>query len=434
MMSWSSNRSIPFHLGLLLWLALRSLPAAALNLLPFPESSLQPEQIAVVANSADPDSLAIAEYYLTRRGIPAANLIQVPLPVGRGNLTRPEFEKVYRRVQSQTPPQVQAYALAWTTPFQVDCMSITSAFAFGFDPAYCSAERCGLTRPSPYFQSASRQPYRDHGIRPAMLLAGRDLAAAKQLIDRGIAADRTYPAGTGYLVNTPDKSRSVRALLFDYTIRELGQAFRLERVEAVGIRDKRDVLFYFTGIIQVPHLDTLGFRPGALADHLTSAGGQLTGSGQMSSLRWLEAGATASYGTVVEPCNHLSKFPYPAVAMWSYANGDTALEAYWKSVERPGEGVFIGEPLAAPYAPQVLSTEPTIRVALYAPGTRLLWLNRAETAIGPYRRTQAVVPIQPGFNQVELPRPTDEAYYRLELVAAVVTPSAPPLPTPRKPP
>ena len=41
--------------------------------------------------------------------------------------------------------------------------------------------------------------------------------------------------------------------------------------------------------------------PGALADHLTSSGGMLTDSGQMSALRWLEAGATGSYGTVIEP-------------------------------------------------------------------------------------------------------------------------------------
>jgi len=32
----------------------------------------------------------------------------------------------------------------------------------------------------------------------------------------------------------------------------------------------------FTGLPQVPQLETLRFLPGALADHLTSVGGQLT--------------------------------------------------------------------------------------------------------------------------------------------------------------
>jgi hypothetical protein len=29
--------------------------------------------------------------------------------------------------------------------------------------------------------------------------------------------------------------------------------------------------------------------------------------------------------------------------------GETAIEAYWKSVSWPAQGVVIGEPLAAPY-------------------------------------------------------------------------------------
>ena len=43
----------------------------------------------------------------------------------------------------------------------------------------------------------------------------------------------------------------------------------------------------------------------------------------MSSLRWLAAGATASYGTVGEPCNHWQKFPNPSVLLRHYLNGDT---------------------------------------------------------------------------------------------------------------
>jgi uncharacterized protein (TIGR03790 family) len=86
-----------------------------------------------------------------------------------------------------------------------------------------------------------------------------------------------------------------------------------------------------------------------VADHLTSFGGMLTDSPQMSSLRWLDGGATGSYGTVVEPCNFLGKFPNVAVLMAHYLAGDTLIEAYWKSVQMPGQGLFIGEPLAAPF-------------------------------------------------------------------------------------
>ena len=75
-----------------------------------------------------------------------------------------------------------------------------------------------------------------------------------------------------------------------------------------------------------------------------------TNGNQMSVLEWIESGATASYGSVSEPCNHLQKFPHPQLLLLHYMQGSTALEAYWKSVAWPQQGVFVGEPLAAPFA------------------------------------------------------------------------------------
>ena len=56
------------------------------------------------------------------------------------------------------------------------------------------------------------------------------------------------------------------------------------------------------------------------------------------------------YGTVSEPCSHAQKFPHPQVLLLDYAQGSSAIEAYWKSVAWPLQGVFVGEPLAAPFA------------------------------------------------------------------------------------
>jgi len=99
----------------------------------------------------------------------------------------------------------------------------------------------------------------------------------------------------------------------------------------------------------VPDITSNHYLPGAIADHLTSVGDVPLGGSQMSVLRWLEAGVTASYGAVVEPCNFIAKFPNPAVAIFHYLRGNTLLEAYWKSVAMPGQGVFIGEPLSQPF-------------------------------------------------------------------------------------
>jgi uncharacterized protein (TIGR03790 family) len=188
-------------------------------------------------------------------------------------------------------------------------------------------------------------------MRLAMLLPVQSPEAARALIDRGVAADGAMPRGTAYLLATADAQRSVRARFFPKAMKLATPPVTIAPLRADYVRDRSDVVLYLTGAVTVPHLETLKFLPGALADHLTSFGGDLLGSGQMSSLRWLDAGATASYGTVSEPCNHWQKFPHPGVLLKHYLAGASAVEAYWKSVAWPAQGVFIGEPLASPYRP-----------------------------------------------------------------------------------
>lgn len=64
---------------------------------------------------------------------------------------------------------------------------------------------------------------------------------------------------------------------------------------------------------------------------------------------WLDGGATASYGTVAEPCNYTQKFSQASVLIGHNYRGDSRLEAHWKSVQWPGQGLFVGEPLAQPF-------------------------------------------------------------------------------------
>jgi uncharacterized protein (TIGR03790 family) len=310
-------------------------------------AALTSSQIAVVVNTADPKSVEIGDYYARRRDIPRENVVSVTLPVGQGQIKRQEFESAKAQLDAHVPAAVQALALAWTTPFRVDCLSVTTAFAFGFDPAFC-AHGCRPTKPSPYFNSDSPAPFRDLKLRPAMLLAGTSVADVRALIDRGVASDGTFPSGTAYLLSTSDRARNARARQYAL-VEKLGAPVRVERLDADELRDRQDVLFYFTGLGTVAGLEALRFLPGAVADHLTSAGGVLTGRDQMSALRWLEAGAIGSYGTVAEPCNFPMKFPSPAVLIARYTRGESLIEAYWKSVAWPGQGVFIGEPLAAPF-------------------------------------------------------------------------------------
>jgi uncharacterized protein (TIGR03790 family) len=304
--------------------------------------------LGVVFNARDPASARVAAYYALRRGIPQPNLAGLELPE-RARLSRAELAGLRAEVIHELPTTVQSLLLVWSRPYAVECMSVTSAFAAGFRADFCEPG-CARTRPSPLFDSEGWLPADTTGWLPAMMLPTDDEALARRLIDRGVAADGTAPAGTAYLVRTQDPARNVRASQYSDTASVGGGRVRIRIVQTPVRESYDDIIAYFTGVARVAELSMLRFRPGAVADHLTSFGGDLEGHDQMSALDWLVQGATGSYGTVSEPCNITGKFPSPAIFLDHYLRGETLLEAYWKSVAMPGQGLFVGEPLARPYA------------------------------------------------------------------------------------
>lgn len=405
--------------GLLAALALAAcLPCAAaapdvpVPQLLLPDVGLRARDLGVVINDADPISVETGAHYVKQRGIAPAHVFHVSFPPGEPAMGLVDFERVHDALRRVVPPTVQAFALAWTLPYRVDCMSVTSAFAFGYDRRYC-ASGCQPTRLSPYYNSTSSAPYADHRIRPAMLLAGRSAEEVKALVERGLRAEERWPQGTAYLVDTGDTQRNVRAQTYERVQQRLGRGFRVRRVRAAGIAERPDVMFAFTGSQFVTRMRSNRFADGALADHLTSFGGMLTDSPQTSALDWLSAGATGSYGTVVEPCNYREKFPDISVVMGRYLGGETLVEAYWKSVLMPGQGVFVGDPLARPFGgvritlrgSQVLAQTHTLRPGLYL-------LQSAVSAVGPFRSIGRVS--VPGHGAYDLRLPARGApFYRL---------------------
>jgi len=317
-------------------------------------SALTADKLGVIVNDADPLSVKIGEYYQQQRKIPKKNMIHIRFNPQQKVLDVTKFKSIKRKVDNLTPKKIQAYALTWAQPYRVGCMSITTAFTAGFDESFC-ATGCKKTKKSPYYDSNSTQPFKDFKWRPTMALAGETFADVKALIDRGIAADYSHPKGTAYLLKTADIARSARSVFFLNITKKYKKLWQTKVLRQNTLFNKSDVMFYFTGRDRVEKILTNKFLPGAIADHLTSAGGVLINSPQMSSLEWLKGGATGSYGAVTEPCNYVQKFPNPGVVMHHYIRGNSLIEAYWKSVAWPGQGIFIGEPLAKPFAQKFTS-------------------------------------------------------------------------------
>jgi uncharacterized protein (TIGR03790 family) len=310
--------------------------------------ALTAARLGVIYNLDDPASVDMAHFYAQQRGVPAANLIGVHLPV-TSVVASEVLEKVRAGVLDRLPAAVQSLLLVWSRPFAAGCMSITTAFAAGYRAGFCEPG-CARTLPNPLFDADGWLPADTVGWWPAMLLPADDRDLARALIQRGKNADTAPAGGVAYLVRTADAARNVRAQTYADAQMLLKQRIAVEVLNAPVTRDIPDAVAYFTGAAVVQELPRIHFRAGAAADHLTSAGGVLYGGSQMTALAWLRQGATASYGTVSEPCNHLGKFPSVAVFLRHYGNGETLLESYWKSVAMPGQGLFIGEPLARAFA------------------------------------------------------------------------------------
>jgi uncharacterized protein (TIGR03790 family) len=311
---------------------------------------LSPDRLGVIYNRNDRSSTGVARYYAEQRRIPTTNLIGLSVP-DSATMSRDELKQLRTEMLLKLPSNVQSLLLVWSRPYAVECMSVTTAFAAGYQPGFCEPG-CQRTTLSPLFDTVGWLPADTTGWLPAMLLPSADEALARAVIDRAIKADGSAPSGTVYLVRTQDAARNGRAAGFADAEALLSRRVRIVEVATPVKAPLANILAYFTGAERVEELSRLSFRPGAAADHLTSTGGQLEGSSQMSVLEWLRQGATASYGSVSEPCNHLGKFPDPAVFLDHYRSGDTLLEAYWKSVAMPGQGLFVGEPLARPYGLQ----------------------------------------------------------------------------------
>ena len=330
--------------------------AAALGLaVPRLAGRLQAADLGLVINTADPYSVAVGEYYIRRRGLAPSQVLRVQLPVVP-MLTPEQFEPLRQRIDARFGRSIQALALAWVGPYAVACNSISGALALGYEPDLCNRS-CGPTKPSRYFNAATFAPYRDIGFRPSMLLAAPSLEQAKAMIDRGVASDhslarRGRPPVTAMLLITGDVARNVRAPLYPQAglVAAVGVNVRIE--PAARLSSGQRVFLVQTGASNLDLTQPPDWVPGALADHLTSYGGDLLGgTGQSSAMEWIASGATASHGTVTEPCNHPQKFPHPQILLLHYMQGATAIEAYWKSVAWPQQALFVGDPLAAPFSP-----------------------------------------------------------------------------------
>ncbi len=266
-------------------------------------------------------------------------------------------------VARQLTNQIEFVVLSMWIPHTVigsnGVNSTTSALFYGFKPDETAPpglpDSCSLPAASSNSYAGSEDIFRN--VFPGAtnylvtMITASNLAQAKQIIDQGVNSDGTFPTQTVVLAKTSDTARNVRHLSFDNAIfnTRLRGNYSMVRTNSDSPLGETNLLGYQTGLYQFDILPDV-FAPGAMADSLTSFGGVLfQPNDQTTLLAFTGAGAAGSYGTVVEPCNHLEKFPSPQNYFYQ-ARGFSLAESYYQSLTNPYQGLIVGEPLAAPFA------------------------------------------------------------------------------------
>jgi uncharacterized protein (TIGR03790 family) len=328
--------------------------------------------VAVVINQSSTNSIQLGNYYAERRQVPPQNILRTSWVGSNIEWTKTDFETVILNPllamlsARQLTNQIDYVVLSMDFPFRVTdtsgANSTTATLFYGFKadgtgspqlPPSCflpSASSNAFAASESIFRATPPTSPSSNSFLVAMI-TDATLDQAKAVVDNGVAGDFSFPTQTVILGKSTDPFRNVRYWTFDNPVfnTRLRGNYSIIRTNTDNPTGLTNLLGYENGHYQFT-ISPNTFIPGAMADSLTSYGGIIFGPNDHTTLlTLLNAGASGSYGTVIEPCNYLEKFPSPQTFFYQ-SRGFSLAECYYQAVTNPYQGLLVGEPLSAPFA------------------------------------------------------------------------------------
>ena len=352
-----------------------------------------PSKVYVVANSDDPDSLAIADFYASARGIPKGNIVGLPMPKA-GKISKAEyFEKIENPLVAELAKRgaLKAVKLGGREPSGREIYSYVShdigflvlcrGVPWGINPtpgspapnppksfsdaASVDSEISGRFVSSKKLAGFLKNPLFNNyswgmtpsiaGVIPVARLDGVSRADVEDSVRNALEAEKKGVRGRVYIdeskrEKTGDKwlsaaGKILSAAGFDVSENTEPRLF--------GFADRMDApAFYFGWYAFNPagyFADkNFKFPAGASALHIFS----FSAANMRDRNSWTPAftaeGASATFGNVYEP--YLGGTHYPHVYVLALARGMSAGEAATAAMPfLSWQGVFVGDPMFKPF-------------------------------------------------------------------------------------
>lgn len=352
-----------------------------------------PSKVYVVANSDDPDSLAIADFYASARGIPKGNIVGLPMPKA-GKISKAEyFEKIENPLVAELAKRgaLKAVKLGGREPsgreiysyvsHDIDFLVLCRGVPWGVNPspnspapnppksfsdaASVDSEISGRFVSSKSFAGFVKNPLFNNyswamtpsitGTIPVARLDGVSRADVEASVRNALEAEKKGVRGRVYIdeskrEKTGDKwlsaaGKILSAAGFDVSENTEPRLF--------GFADRMDApAFYFGWYAFNPagyFADkNFKFPAGASALHIFS----FSAANMRDRNSWTPAftaeGASATFGNVYEP--YLGGTHYPHVYVLALARGMSAGEAATAAMPfLSWQGVFVGDPMFKPF-------------------------------------------------------------------------------------
>jgi len=373
-----------------------------------------PQNVLVVANRKDPDSVRIAEHYVKLRGIPPGNLLRLAPPVA---LTT-DFATYRSRIQEP----IKNYLVRTGLVQHIDYVVFTRGLPIltKVPGGNASTTACVTVMDTPLAGQEQKLPVPDNRamVNPlsrrnpeafthakafggyhlyvTTFLTGYTAEDSMALVDRAIAAERARPIAPLFVFQDATGGAAGRNRFYALAIKQLtdaGFAVEHEKTGAGEVTGRKRLMGYMSGgsysRLTEKGIASNEYPPGAIADMLESYGAvpgnfDPAKKSQVPVTWFVKHGITGIHGAVSEPYAHT--FP-DALLFQRYAAGMNLGEAfhfslpflYWRNL-------VIGDPLCTPFA-----RRPKVSMAGRPRGTTSGIAKLTITAEGPVKTIRLFV-------------------------------------------